>query len=97
MIILVFIFFFQAEDGIRDVAVTGTCALPISSNVQLLFIELSAHIPGGVFRPMARPFALLTLMFADKALPGRLLFAMASFVVFPSAFNALMKLSHVTG
>src|SRR5256884_7946189 len=29
----VFFFFFQAEDGIRDVAVTGvqTCALPISS------------------------------------------------------------------
>src|SRR2546422_1261197 len=29
---LVFSFFFQAEDGIRDVAVTGvqTCALPIS-------------------------------------------------------------------
>src|SRR2546429_8285920 len=28
----VFVFFFQAEDGIRDVAVTGvqTCALPIS-------------------------------------------------------------------
>src|SRR2546429_2905098 len=28
-----FFFFFQAEDGIRDVAVTGvqTCALPISS------------------------------------------------------------------
>src|SRR3989449_8587216 len=30
---LVFFFFFQAEDGIRDVAVTGvqTCALPISA------------------------------------------------------------------
>src|SRR2546429_1180306 len=30
---LLFFFFFQAEDGIRDVAVTGvqTCALPISS------------------------------------------------------------------
>src|SRR2546429_7271309 len=30
-------FFFQAEDGIRDVAVTGvqTCALPISSRVSL--------------------------------------------------------------
>src|SRR5687768_17620092 len=30
--ILLFFFFFQAEDGIRDVAVTGvqTCALPIS-------------------------------------------------------------------
>src|SRR2546422_10109900 len=33
-------FFFQAEDGIRDVAVTGvqTCALPISGG----------HLPGGV-------------------------------------------------
>src|SRR2546429_9005521 len=31
MIILDIVFFFQAEDGIRDVAVTGvqTCALPI--------------------------------------------------------------------
>src|SRR2546422_6952048 len=31
-------FFFQAEDGIRDVAVTGvqTCALPISAWAQLL-------------------------------------------------------------
>src|SRR5205809_5903434 len=30
-----YVFFFQAEDGIRDVAVTGvqTCALPISSPV----------------------------------------------------------------
>src|SRR2546422_6489680 len=30
---VVFFFFFQAEDGIRDVAVTGvqTCALPISA------------------------------------------------------------------
>ena len=29
--VCVFFFFFQAEDGIRDVAVTGvqTCALPI--------------------------------------------------------------------
>src|SRR3989449_7129234 len=31
MVVLFFFFFFQAEDGIRDVAVTGvqTCALPI--------------------------------------------------------------------
>src|SRR2546429_5753367 len=31
----VFFFFFQAEDGIRDVAVTGvqTCALPISTPI----------------------------------------------------------------
>src|SRR3989449_10150040 len=33
MIVFCFFFFFQAEDGIRDVAVTGvqTCALPISN------------------------------------------------------------------
>src|SRR5205809_6977088 len=32
-----FFFFFQAEDGIRDVAVTGvqTCALPISPTAQI--------------------------------------------------------------
>src|SRR2546422_1575170 len=32
---VVFFFFFQAEDGIRDVAVTGvqTCALPISTGI----------------------------------------------------------------
>src|SRR2546422_2183608 len=37
VIVLVF-FFFQAEDGIRDVAVTGvqTCALPISPIFQLV-------------------------------------------------------------
>src|SRR5438445_6847785 len=31
-LVLCFIFFFQAEDGIRDIGVTGvqTCALPIS-------------------------------------------------------------------
>src|SRR2546422_2897058 len=31
IVIILFFFFFQAEDGIRDVAVTGvqTCALPI--------------------------------------------------------------------
>src|SRR5215467_7335382 len=33
MFLLIFFFFFQAEDGIRDYKVTGvqTCALPISS------------------------------------------------------------------
>src|SRR5205809_5035074 len=34
--IFIFFFFFQAEDGIRDVAVTGvqTCALPIYTGVK---------------------------------------------------------------
>src|SRR6266567_7736348 len=33
MIVILFFFFFQAEDGIRDLTVTGvqTCALPIST------------------------------------------------------------------
>src|SRR3989449_3943264 len=40
-------FFFQAEDGIRDVAVTGvqTCALPISSG---------RSVPRGADRPSSR-------------------------------------------
>src|SRR3712207_9240348 len=34
-------FFFQAEDGIRDIGVTGvqTCALPISINVAMMFLQ----------------------------------------------------------
>src|SRR5437588_6276897 len=37
--VLHFVFFFQAEDGIRDHCVTGvqTCALPISMKLALLF------------------------------------------------------------
>ena len=43
---IVVFFFFQAEDGIRDVAVTGvqTCALPISARKPLY------QIFGGWFR-----------------------------------------------
>src|SRR2546429_7753004 len=39
------LFFFQAEDGIRDVAVTGvqTCALPISELFDQLQVEGNAH------------------------------------------------------
>src|SRR2546422_5585547 len=47
-----FFFFFQAEDGIRDVAVTGvqTCALPISDRVLVVFTDGEAHdtLPGVV-------------------------------------------------
>src|SRR2546429_224892 len=40
------VFFFQAEDGIRDVAVTGvqTCALPICFGCHLLFSMLHQRI-----------------------------------------------------
>src|SRR2546422_5418713 len=41
-----FVFFFQAEDGIRDVAVTGvqTCALPISWDLVIEAVkQMTAH------------------------------------------------------
>src|SRR3989449_7453495 len=42
-------FFFQAEDGIRDVAVTGvqTCALPISMRIAVDQLERTAGRPDG--------------------------------------------------
>src|SRR5215203_3374641 len=42
-----FFFFFQAEDGIRDIGVTGvqTCALPISSRTPVSSICASAGRP----------------------------------------------------
>src|SRR2546422_5631349 len=44
-----FFFFFQAEDGIRDVAVTGvqTCALPISVVWEFLRRSLLAAVNDG--------------------------------------------------
>src|SRR2546429_3109546 len=46
--IAVYIFFFQAEDGIRDVAVTGvqTCALPLYGEMGFSFPRL--YLAGGV-------------------------------------------------
>src|SRR2546427_7856645 len=47
------LFFFQAEDGIRDLTVTGvqTCALPISRNVSaggVYFVTDQPHTPGAL-------------------------------------------------
>src|SRR5205809_2968669 len=55
-------FFFQAEDGIRDVAVTGvqTCALPIFTNIGTLFAFILVCFGVNVLRRVAperpRPF-----------------------------------------
>src|SRR2546430_3640244 len=40
LMVFCFFFFFQAEDGIRDLTVTGvqTCALPISSALQITYL-----------------------------------------------------------
>src|SRR5258707_9217794 len=45
-----FLFFFQAEDGIRDIGVTGvqTCALPI-------YLRTFANRPRGVTMPSLNP------------------------------------------
>src|SRR2546422_9539706 len=42
----VFFFFFQAEDGIRDVAVTGvqTCALPIYPHIHSASMRLGVYL-----------------------------------------------------
>src|SRR2546422_2762601 len=47
-------FFFQAEDGIRDVAVTGvqTCALPICGAVELLLLR---EIEPSLWECLTRP------------------------------------------
>src|SRR3712207_7948912 len=60
-----FFFFFQAEDGIRDIGVTGvqTCALPISRDIQRVTRRrIEGRMPGrrqmldalDVFRPVDR-------------------------------------------
>src|SRR2546429_3461670 len=57
--VFAFFFFFQAEDGIRDVAVTGvqTCALPI------------LYWPGGICRKLYSPLeSVVRVMCAPVAL-----------------------------
>src|SRR2546422_5924205 len=51
-----FFFFFQAEDGIRDVAVTGvqTCALPISTNV-ISITDGQIYLESDLFNSNVRP------------------------------------------
>src|SRR2546430_5543729 len=48
-------FFFQAEDGIRDLTVTGvqTCALPISKALSRTAVVLPRGIPSSLFRMVA--------------------------------------------
>src|SRR3989440_5868415 len=57
-----FFFFFQAEDGIRDLIVTGvqTCALPISFFVQYWIIQtLNSLALGGLLFLLAAGFSLI--------------------------------------
>src|SRR5256886_13111477 len=61
---LVFFFFFQAEDGIRDLTVTGvqTCALPISANIGdrcAMFEAIHGSAPRRAGQNIANPSGLL--------------------------------------
>ena len=62
LFVLFVFFFFQAEDGIRDIGVTGvqTCALPISLSLSVSFSHVS-NSKQSVASPM-----LLLNMFQDN-------------------------------
>src|SRR3712207_7685539 len=62
--VLLFFFFFQAEDGIRDIGVTGvqTCALPIFGHRARLSVERHQLDDR---RPDQDPIAVLELDLAD--------------------------------
>src|SRR2546429_2748225 len=68
-----FFFFFQAEDGIRDVAVTGvqTCALPILTapplNGTLKSTRTSARLPSKAAGGRSRRLRLLTCGRGERA------------------------------
>src|SRR3712207_8172691 len=49
------VFFFQAEDGIRDIGVTGvqTCALPIFERLTVLFLQQRLGVKGVGLRDAA--------------------------------------------
>src|SRR3989449_11325791 len=65
-----FFFFFQAEDGIRDVAVTGvqTCALPIAA----LVASINARLDHAL-RVVAAPEGALPVVFTPAGLSALML------------------------
>src|SRR2546429_982225 len=66
MFLFIFFFFFQAEDGIRDVAVTGvqTCALPICIGLSLELV--TPQEPQAQPSTPLVPFALEELSIIDE-------------------------------
>src|SRR2546429_4602370 len=67
-------FFFQAEDGIRDVAVTGvqTCALPISNEVDLgAFVGANWPLAPALTATVAGRYDYIRVPFEDLLDPGQ--------------------------
>src|SRR2546421_4575634 len=74
--VYLFFFFFQAEDGIRDLIVTGvqTCALPISVSHSRFQARMTICLPGSeserplaAFLGLANPEGIVSL----NILPGK--------------------------
>src|SRR5690554_6365980 len=62
-----FVFFFQAEDGIRDADVTGvqTCALPILAKGRVLAFEASSLTPS-LYRPFTKQWLYYNRSFNER-------------------------------
>src|SRR3712207_5644620 len=73
-------FFFQAEDGIRDIGVTGvqTCALPISAMVGRQLPIFSLIIPGFMIYVMAGWRGMMQVL--PAVLTAGVTFAVAQFI-----------------
>src|SRR5256886_10886427 len=75
VVMFVFFFFFQAEDGIRDLTVTGvqTCALPIcwirsATAARRAALQMLDAVRGGATLQGARDGALANLVERDRRL-----------------------------
>src|SRR5216683_6023740 len=78
---MLFVFFFQAEDGIRDLIVTGvqTCALPIwPETAQGIFINFKNVLQIARRKP---PFGIAQVgkSFRNEITPGNFLFRVREF------------------
>src|SRR5882757_10697039 len=78
----IFFFFFQAEDGIRDIGVTGvqTCALPISAELtpltalRLAELALDAGLPEHVFQVLPGKGSIVGQRFVDHPDVAKIVF-----------------------
>src|SRR3712207_8780074 len=61
-------FFFQAEDGIRDIGVTGvqTCALPIWPVKYAITPKIAAQMTVGMIASPSKPSVILTALEEPK-------------------------------
>src|SRR5436189_1299328 len=69
---LVVVFFFQAEDGIRDTSVTGvqTCALPIEASIGAVRLSVIDNGIGIAPEHQARIFRIFERLHAASEYPG---------------------------